>query len=159
MQDNRKMRHVVVMSLGSLLLKDDGVGIHAVRKLQQNISFAPDVDVEIIDGGMAPDISVFLEGGIDKLIIIDAIQAHGKPGAIYRLTPDVFESEGQDIHSPHNFNLRESLGLMRLGGVLPSEVVIIGVEPGSMEWGTTLTPEVLSSFPELISIIRREISF
>jgi len=159
MQDNRRLRRVIVIGLGSTLLKDDGVGIHTVRKLREDISFPTDVDVEIIDGGTAPDISVFLEGGIDKLIIIDAVQAHGKPGVIYRLTPDVFESEGQDIHSPHNFNLRESLALTRLGGVFPLEVVIIGVEPGSMEWGTTLTPEVLSSFPELMSIIRREISF
>ncbi len=159
MQNNRKMRRVVVMSLGSPLLKDDGVGLYAVRKLQEDISLTVDVNVEIIDGGIAPDISVFLEGNIDKLIIIDAVQAHGKPGTIYRLTPDVFESEGRDIHSPHNFNLRESLALTRLGGVLPSEVVIIGVEPGSMEWGTTLTPEVLSKIPELLSIIRREISF
>ena len=150
---------MVVMGLGSPLLRDDGVGIHAVRKLQADNSLPVDIDIEIIDGGVAPDISVFLEGDIDKLILIDAVQAHGKPGAIYRLTADVFESEGQDIHSPHNFNLRESLALMRLGGVLPSEVVIIGVEPGSMGWGTTLTPEVLSIIPELVSIIRREISF
>ena len=150
---------MVVMGLGSPLLTDDGVGIHSVRKLQEDNSLPVDIDVEIIDGGVAPDISVFLEGDIDKLIIIDAVQAHGKPGTIYRLTLDVFESEGQDIHSPHNFNLRESLALMRLGGVLPSEVVIIGVEPGSMGWGTTLTPEVLSIIPELLSIIRREISF
>ncbi len=159
MKHNRKKRSVVVVGLGSTLLKDDGVGIHAVRKLQEDLSFPFDVDVETIDGGTAPDISVFLESGIDKLIIIDTVQAHGKPGAIYRLTPDIFESESQNIQSPHNFNLRESLVLMRLGGVLPSEVVIIGVEPGSMEWGTTLTPEVLSKIPELLSIIRKEISF
>lgn len=158
MQNQKKLRKVVVLGIGSLLLKDDGVGIHAVQKLQENSIFPPDIDVELIDAGIAPEISIFLESGIDKLIIIDAIQAHGLPGSIYRFTPDELETESQNITSVHNLNMMENLALMRIGGVLPSEIVIIGVEPGSIKWGFTLTPEVESKFPELLSIIRREIA-
>jgi hydrogenase maturation protease len=154
---NKKMRKVVVLGIGSLVLGDDGVGIHAIQQLQETSSFPSDIDLEIIDGGTAPDISIFLEAGIDKLIIIDAIQAHGPTGAIYRLTPDELEAETEDFRSVHNLNIRESLMLMRIGGVLPSEIIIIGVEPGSVDQGITLTPEIESKFPELLSIIRREI--
>ncbi|HEX9896995.1 MAG TPA: hydrogenase maturation protease [Dehalococcoidales bacterium] len=158
MLEKQKRRHVVVMGIGNLLRKDDGVGIHALQKLQETGSFPADINVEFIDCGIEPDISIFLESSVDKLVIIDAVQAHGKPGAIYRLTPDVLESERQDIVSAHDLNLRESLIMMRLFGNLPVETVIIGVEPGEMKWGTTLTPEVEVKFPELISIILREIA-
>jgi hydrogenase maturation protease len=156
MPDKNRPRRVIVMGLGSPLLKDDGVGIHAIRKLQEDTKF-DGVNVEIFDAGVAPDISVFLEGDTDKLIIIDAVQAHGRPGAIYRLTPDIFKTE-KDISSLHNLDLHDSIALMRLGCVLPSEIVVIGIEPGSMDWGTELSPEVAAKFDELLSIIRREIT-
>ena len=158
MQQKQKIRNVVVMGIGNLLLKDDGVGIHALQKLHETSSFPDDINVELIDCGTAPDISIFLNSFVDKLIIIDAVQAHGKPGAIYYFTPDVLESESQDIVSVHDLSLRESLAMMRLAGTFPDETVIIGVEPGETGWGITLTPEVEARLPELISIILREIT-
>ncbi len=158
MQEKQKIRHVVVMGIGNLLLKDDGVGIHALQKLQETSSFPGDINVELIDCGTAPDISIFLDSSVDKLIIIDAVQAHGKPGAIYYFTPDVLESESQDIVSAHDLSLRESLAMMRLVGTLPRETVIIGVEPGEIGWGVTLTPEVEAKLVELVAIILREIT-
>jgi hydrogenase maturation protease len=156
MQEKQKIRHVVVMGIGNLLLKDDGVAIHALRKLQETVSFPDNIDVELIDCGTVPDISIFLDRPVDKLIIIDAIKAHGKPGAIYCITPDVLERESHDIISAHDLNLRESLALMRLAGTFPGEMVIIGVEPGEMDWGVDLTPEVEAKLPDLVSIILRE---
>ena len=156
MQEKQKIRRVVVMGIGNLLLKDDGVAIHALRKLQETGSFSDAIDVELIDCGTAPDISIFLDYSVDKLIIIDAVQAHGKPGAIYCFTPDVLERESQDIVSAHDLSLRESLAMMRLVGTLPRETVIIGVEPGEIGWGVTLTPEVEAKLPELVSIVLRE---
>jgi hydrogenase maturation protease len=157
MQNKRKSRRVVVIGVGSMLLKDDGIGVHAIQNLEQENLFLEDVDVELIDGGTAPDLSVFLQGSVNKLIIIDAIQAHGQPGAIYRFTPDELQTEGQEIKSLHHLNIMENIALMRIGGILPSEIIIIGVEPGDMEWGVTLTSEVKSKLPELLSIVRREI--
>jgi hydrogenase maturation protease len=159
MKENKKIRHVVVMGIGNILLKDDGVGIHALRKLQEAGSFPENIEVEIIDCGTTSDISVFLDSSVDKIIIIDAVQAHGKTGAIYRFTPDVFESEKQDITSVHYLNLKECMVFMRLSGIYPEEVIIIGVEPGEMDWGMNLTSEVESRLPELLSILRREITF
>lgn len=158
MEKSKKIRHVVVMGIGNILLKDDGVGIHTIQKLQETGSFPEDIEVEIIDCGTTSDISVFLDSSVNKIIIIDAVQAHGQPGAIYRLTPDVFESEKQDITSLHDLNLKESMIFMRLAGIFPEEVIIIGVEPGDIGIGMNLTTEVESKLPELMSIIRREIT-
>ena len=148
---------VVVVGVGNLLLKDDGVGVHAIRSLQETSAPPPDIDVELIDAATSPDLSVYTEPGIDKLIIIDAVRAGGKPGSIYRFTPDVFEAEG-DIASVHGITLRDSLGLMRIASTMPSETIIIGVEPADMTWGMTLSPELAAIMPDLLSAILREIS-
>ena len=67
---------VLVIGVGNLLLKDEGIGIHAANALQE-------VDlpqaVKMIDAGTSPDLLAYSEAG-DKLIIIDAAQAGGKPG-------------------------------------------------------------------------------
>ena len=92
------------------------------------------------------------------MIIIDAVQAHGNPGSIYRFTPDVLESEGQDFRSLHYLNLKESLAMMRIVGILPEEIIIIGVEPEEIDWGTTLTARIEEKLEELLDVVYREIS-
>jgi len=159
MPKKQKVRHVVVMGIGNALMQDDGVGIHAIQKLQETGHFQDNIRLEIIDCGTVPDIYIFLDSQVDKLIIVDAVQAHGKPGAIYRLTPDVLESEKKDIVSAHDLNLRESMAMMRLLGIFPEDMIIIGVEPGNIGLGTSLTPQVESKLEELVSILRREIVF
>jgi len=75
---------IVVIGVGNLLLKDEGIGIHAVQALQE-LDFPP--DVKLIDGGTSPDIIAYTRAG-DKLIIVDAAKAGGEPGTIYRFKPE-----------------------------------------------------------------------
>jgi len=157
MTEPARPSRVMVMGIGNLLLKDDGAGIHALRVLQQTVCPPAGVDVELVDAATCPDLSVYMDGSVDKLIIIDAVRASGNPGAVYRFTPDVLESEGNDFASVHNLTVRESLGLMRIAGTLPAEIVIIGVEPADMAWGITLSPEVAAKIPEIVSAVLREI--
>ena len=114
--------------------------------------------MEPVDAATSPDISVYMDASIDKLIIIDAVRASGRPGVIYRLTPDIRESECEDIASVHSLTLRESIGLMRISGTIPTETVIIGVETADMGWGITLSPVIEAIITEVVSAILREIS-
>jgi len=51
---------IVVIGVGNLLLKDEGIGIHTAKTLQEmNL---PD-NVRIIDGGTSPDLIAFSEAG------------------------------------------------------------------------------------------------
>jgi hydrogenase maturation protease len=157
MTEGKRTRHVLVLGIGNLLLRDDGVGVHAIRYLQEHASAPTGVESEIIDCGAAPDLSVFVDSRVDKLVVIDAVQGGGRPGSVYRLTPDVFESEGKETVSLHDLCLHESLAMMRVAGTLPGEVVVIGVEPGNMGWGLTLTPEVEQALPRVAEAVLREI--
>ena len=79
------MMKIVILGVGNLLLKDEGIGIHVINALQ-NSPLPTDVDLEIIDGGTSPNIFYLVEKA-DKLIIIDAVEGGGEPGAIYRFRP------------------------------------------------------------------------
>lgn len=144
---------VVVIGVGNLLLKDEGIGIHTVKALQE-INLPQ--DVKIIDGGTAPDLIAYTEAG-DKLIIIDAAKAGGEPGTIYRFQPRDLSEEGGEVISVHELGVAQNLRLMSLMGNEPDEIVIIGVEPKEIDWGTELSPELQPKVPEIVRIILKEI--
>ena len=145
---------VVVIGVGNLLLKDEGIGIHTVKALQE---IKLPQDVKIIDGGTAPDLIAYTEAG-DKLIIIDAAKAGGEPGTIYRLLPqDLAEENGKAI-SVHELSVEQNLRLMSLMGNKPGEIVIIGIEPKEINWGTELSAELQQKVPEIVKVVLKEIA-
>jgi hydrogenase maturation protease len=150
---DKDLPRVVVIGVGNLLLRDEGIGIHAVRALQEiNLP----ADVAIVDGGTAPDL-IACTGAGDKLIIIDAAKAGGEVGTIYRLQPQDLAEEQGHFTSVHELGVAQSLKLMTLVGNKPGEIVIIGVEPKEIDWGTELSPELQQKVPQIVRVILREI--
>ena len=145
---------LAVIGVGNLLLKDEGMGVHIVHALQQ-IDIPH--DIKIIDGGTSPDLPYYLKD-IDKLIIIDAVKAGGKPGTVYRFQPHDVNIESKGMVSAHELGLEQSLEMMRLMGSEPKEIVIIGIEPKEIDWGTELSAELQRKIPEVINVILNEIS-
>ena len=143
----------VVIGVGNLLMKDEGIGIHAVKALQE--MELPD-SVTIIDGGTSPDVIACTRAG-DKLIIVDAARAGGEPGAIYRFQPDDLEDSAGEVLSVHDMGVPQNLRLMLLTDNGPSKVVIIGIEPKEIDWGTELSSELERKIPEIIAVVLREI--
>jgi hydrogenase maturation protease len=143
---------IVVIGVGNLLLRDEGIGVHVVRALQ-DIDLPG--DVTIIDGGTAPDLIAYSQAG-DKLIIIDAARAGGEPGAIYRLRPGDLAPESGEVVSLHELGVGQSLRLLSLMGNEPSEIIILGVEPKEIDWGTELSAELQSKVPQIVRAVIRE---
>lgn len=143
----------VVIGVGNLLMKDEGIGIHAARALEET-GLPP--DVRIIDGGTSPDLMAYVEAG-DRVIIIDAARAGGKPGTIYRFVPGDLTARRGTLTSAHELGVAENLKLMALSGNEPRETVIIGIEPKEIDWGTELSAELEKRLPALIKTVLKEI--
>jgi len=152
-KSGEKPSRVVVVGIGNLLLKDEGIGIHTVRALQE-IGFPP--DVKLIDGGTSPDLIASTRAG-DKLIIIDAARAGGAPGTVYRFRPEDLSQETGTIVSVHELGVEPNLRLMSLEGNEPGEIVIIGVEPKDIDWGIELSAELQQKLPEIVRVVLGEI--
>lgn len=139
----------IVVGVGNPVLTDDAVGMHVVRRLGGELCGRPDVDVrELCLGGIE-----LMEAlvGYDRAIIVDAMFAGGKPGTIYRSTPEaLFESRNSGC--AHNATLGEALEIGRTVGLpLPGAIRIIGIEPGDVAtFGETLTWRVNDAVPLVV---------
>jgi len=152
-QDEKTPR-IVVIGVGNLLMQDEGIGIHAVQALQA-MDLPP--DVKLIDGGTSPDLISYTHAG-DKMIIIDAARAGGKPGTIYRFKPEDIAAGKGSLTSAHEMGVAENLNLMTITGNQPEEVIIIGIEPAVIDWGMELSSQLQQSLPAIVQVVLKEIS-
>jgi hydrogenase maturation protease len=145
---------VVVIGVGNLLLKDEGIGIHTLQALQET-DLPP--DVKLVDGGTSPDLISYTRAG-DRLIIVDAAKAGGEPGTIYRFRPEDLAEEKGALTSAHELGVVPNLKLMPLLGNRPAEILIIGIEPKETDFGTELSAELRQKLPEIVGVVLGEIT-
>ena len=145
---------IAVVGVGNVLLKDEGIGVHVARALRQAIGSRTDLD--IIDGGTSPDTFLLLEG-VNKLILVDAVNGGGSPGSIYRFHPGDIIAEGKCITSMHQVDLLDNLRMMPLSGIKPDSIVIIGVEPKETDWGLELSTELSEKLPQIVKVVMDEL--
>jgi hydrogenase maturation protease len=143
---------IVIVGVGNLLLKDEGVGVHVIQHLQE-MDLPP--GVQLIDGGTAPDLIAYIKAG-DKLIIVDAAQAGGEPGSVYRFLPEDLGGDTGILTSAHELGVELNLNLMSIMGNEPEEIVIIGIEPKEIDWGTELTEELQQRMPVILQTVLKE---
>jgi hydrogenase maturation protease len=163
---------LLVLGLGNPLRGDDGIGPRVVELLKQG--GLPD-GAEAVDVGVAGFNLLYLlaksrevggaESGVpagdapQRVIIVDAADVGLEVGQFARFTPDQVELMGAlETPASHQAGLAEVLALARaLERPLP-EIVVFGVQPGSLEWGAGLTPEVEAAVPLLAAAVLREAS-
>jgi len=141
-----------ILGVGNLLMKDEGIGVHVAQALER---LPLPRNVEVIDCGTSIELA-FLVDGFDKLIVIDAAQAGGKPGTIHYFSPEEIEQGQSPLLSGHELGLAQTLCASVLGST-PKEILIIGVEPSKIDWGLELSSELENRIPAIIEDILREI--
>lgn len=148
-------KSVLVLGIGNLVMSDDGAGVRAVQELQRSYSF-PD-NVSVVDGGtLGLDLLPMLEG-VTHLILVDAVETGEKPGTLIRLTGEQLPIALETKLSPHQMGLKDLLAVSGLMGHVPREMVLVGVQPGSIEMGAELTVEVNSKLDEIVANILAEL--
>jgi hydrogenase maturation protease len=144
-----------VLGIGNLVMSDDGVGVKVIQHLQREYRFAE--NVEIMDGGtLGLDLLPMLEG-IDHLIVVDAVETGRKPGTCVRLAGEELPIALETKVSAHQMGLKDLLSVARLLGHSPGEMVLIGVQPGSIVMDTELTPDVAAVLHVLVDKVMDEL--
>lgn len=138
---------VVVLGLGNLLRRDEGLGIRALERLRER--YVLPTDVQMVDGGtLGLDLLCYLEEA-RRLLVLDAALTSGAPGTLLRVADgDVPAFFGMRT-SPHEIALPDLLALTRLRGTTPDEVVVLGMQPQALELGWELSPAVAASLDAL----------
>lgn len=143
------MKPNLIVGLGNLLLGDDGVGPHAVEALEGALP----PHTEAADLGTAvlhmPDLLRHRE----KVLLIDAMQAGGRPGALYLMDLD----EVADTEAPsgmHSMGVKTALRLMS-EDERPGSVLLLGVEPERITYDMQLSPAVEAVLPDVCATALR----
>jgi hydrogenase maturation protease len=137
------------------VLSDDGLGVHAVRRLRKRYAFAGDVDV--IEGGTAGLLLLPHLADARRAIIVDAIDTGAERGALVRLEGDDWSRAFAAGLTPHDVGLSDLLGAARLSGAWPDELVLHGAQPASTAIGTDLTAPVAAALDSLVDRVVREL--
>jgi hydrogenase maturation protease len=140
---------VLILGLGNILLQDEGLGVRTVEMLTTGYRLPP--EVQTLDGGvMGLDLLPYFDGVTD-LLILDAVQAGQSAGTLLRLEGDAIPAALSAKMSMHQVSLQELLALASFQGILPTHVVLLGLEPASLDWGLGLTPVVASRLDLLVA--------
>jgi len=129
---------ILVLGIGNVLRKDDGVGIRVIELLRERK--LPD-HVRLLDGGTAGlDLLSYLEGA-NRIIIVDALLSDSPAGSITILSGDKVR-EHDIFMSGHFGKLSELLDLAAALWTRP-ETIIVGIAPQDCEsYEASLSPEV-----------------
>jgi hydrogenase maturation protease len=145
----------VVIGLGNLYMKDDGLGLRVAEELKKmnlgeavSVQQRPEMDLAVI--GELQDAS--------KVIIVDAVKGGMKPGTISKYTLTPRKEEIAALPGLHSMKLSDLLDIAMSSGVLTCPVVIVGVEPKDDSLGTELSSEVQSALPKVIEAVVGELS-
>lgn len=141
----------VILGLGNELLGDEGVGVHALRRLQQEKLPG---SIKVIEVGTAILDALPHFEQADRIIVMDAMKSDGPPGTVYRVPLDQC-SGSACIASMHGFDIFRVLALAERH--VPPPVTVFGVEPQSLGWSMDLSPQVAESMPYLIEAVLNEI--
>jgi len=139
-----------LIGLGNILLRDEGIGVHAVRAIKDRYTFCPGVDV--IDGGtLGLDLLPFFEDR-DKILILDAVNFRKEPGYIGIIEDEDIPAVLSAKLSVHHIGLTDVLFAAKLLGIEPSGICLIGIQPQSLNTGLEMTELIGNKMEELITL-------
>lgn len=140
---------VVVLGMGNLLRRDEGLGIRALRRLEE-LYIIPQT-VRLVDGGtLGLELLSCLEDA-DRTLVLDAALSEEGPGTLVQISGDDVPAYFGMCISPHEISLPDLLATARLRGIRPPEVVVVGMHPASIELGWELSEIVASRLDDVVA--------
>lgn len=137
---------VVYLGIGNVLRGDDGIGPELVARLSEK-------GVCTVDAGTVPEnyIRPVARLDPDTVVIVDAVHLEREPGAVELLDRNqIMGSTGFTTHS-----LSPVMFMERLEEETGARVVMLAIQPGTIEFGAPLSPAVarlLSTLPDLLYV-------
>lgn len=150
----KKSSKVAFLGVGSPLRSDDNVGNRIVAALEEKLKDYAGIEMEFYQGESAPEnftgaIRVF---NPEHLIIFDAAELGKRPGTFGIIPPEQIDGFSFASHV-----LPLKIICNYLSSAVGRQIIMVGIQPRSLEFGESLSPEVkeaVANFAtELISLL------
>ena len=149
-QDGADDRPLLVLGVGNVLMGDEGVGVHAVRRLEEE---GYPAGVTVVDGGTGGFHLLSYLSDYDPVVIIDATLDDRPPGTISVIEPK-YASDFPRSLSAHDIGLRDLVETAALLKGLPT-VYLVTVSVSELQpMQTTLSATVEASLPAVVARVR-----
>jgi hydrogenase maturation protease len=121
-------RRILVAGIGNVFLGDDGFGVALADRLARR---ALPAGVDIVDYGIrGMDLAyAVLDGGYDRVILLDAAPRGEVPGTLYVIAPEV-DAEAVAVDT-HGMDPVKMLAMVQALGGKPPPTLVVGCEPQS----------------------------
>jgi len=144
----------IVLGLGNTLHSDDGIGPQAIEKLRSDPRVPK--DISLIEGGtLGLELLTYI-WDCSYLLVLDAVDVGQPPGTLVRMSSQELQTLPGKA-SAHQLGVADLLVALRVLAKQPPQVVLLGVQPASTEWGTELSPAVAAVLPALADAVVAEL--
>jgi hydrogenase maturation protease len=138
----------VVLGLGNLLNRDEGLGVEALKRLDTQLG--EQQEFELLDGGVLGLNLLMIVEECSHLLILDAVNV-GKPaGTVVELRKDQIPLYSGVKLSQHQITFQEVLGLANIRGYLPEHLHLVGIQPEDLSIGLELSETVERALPGVV---------
>lgn len=145
----------LVVGLGNILLKDEGVGVRCVEFLRERDLGS---DVKVVDGATLGFDLLEEMKGFDRVVLVDAVDMGKEPGYIASFgAEELLKIAGGKKFSLHEFNLVDVIQLGKQLGYGLDKVRIVGIQPKEVGWGDRLSEIIEKKLPELAGRVLSEL--
>ena len=136
----------LIVAFGNILLTDDGVGIHILRKLKYEETLKGDQFLDL--GTSSMDIGYYLNNNITRMVIIDCIKSDSdEPGTIFKMGVDDLVSKRKENFSLHQLELIYSIKLASVENDFP-DTMVLGIVPKDIDTlSDRLSKEIIDRLP------------
>ena len=148
----------LVLGVGNLLLRDEGVGVQVIQALERLPEGTLQPDVRLVDGGtLGLDLLPLIDEAA-AVVLVDAVNLRREPGAVAVIRGEALGAALAGHVSPHQVGVGDLIGAARLAGIIPPFVSLVAIQPASIEIGLELTPAVEAAVPMAVDAVIAELA-
>ena len=134
---------ILILGIGNLLLRDEGVGVHLARALAEapGARDLPD-GTRVVEGGTLGLELLPLVDDARAVVFLDAINVGAPPGTITIIRGAALQ-QAFGLHlSAHQIGAADLLAVAQLSGALPERCALVGIQPERVDIGLELSAAV-----------------
>jgi len=149
----------LIAGVGNIFLGDDGFGVEVANRLA-----AAELPgwVEVVDYGIrGMHLAYDLANGYDTAILVDATPRGGEPGTVYVIEPDLQPQpraarpaiDENPLFNAHGMQPDVIFGMLDMLGAQAGQVLVVGCEPASVDYGIGLSEPVAAAVEEAVRVV------
>ena len=147
--DIQNENRILILGVGNYILKDEGVGVHAVEFMQDKK--LPD-HIDLLDGGTGGFYLLSVIQNYKKVILIDATMDGKEEGTVSVLKPK-FSNDFPKALTTHDIGLKDLLDTANLLGLMADVHLITVTVENIQDMGTDLTPKIKEVLPKVYKTV------